>query len=124
MRCGRNPQWMVFVLGMLFLRALVPAGFMLAPIDGTVAVVLCGPGVVAGHQVHHALGHPAPEHDGHADATCPYAQSAGSAPLPTLPALAGGVPIDVLAPAPAFTQTFLTSGPVRQQIPRGPPALA
>jgi hypothetical protein len=86
--------------------------------------VLCGPGVVAGHHRHHALDHAAPEHDGHADATCPYAQSAGPAPLPALPALAGGVPIDLLVPPPAYTQTFPTSGPIRQQIPRGPPALA
>ncbi len=30
-----------FVLAMLLLRALVPAGFMLAPVDGGLAVVLC-----------------------------------------------------------------------------------
>ena len=30
-----------FVLAMLLLRALVPAGFMLAPVDGGLAIVLC-----------------------------------------------------------------------------------
>jgi hypothetical protein len=126
MRHVKQPGWTtVFVLGMLFLRALVPAGFMLAPVDGTPAFVLCGPRVFAGHHHHQGLDHAAArEHDGHADPTCPYAQSAGPAPLPTLPALAHGAIIDPLVSPAVFTQTRLIFGPIRQQTSRGPPHLA
>lgn len=109
------------ILGMLFLRALVPAGFMLAPIDGRLAWVLCTPDVMAvGHHPnpsHAHVGH----HGGHADLTCPYAQSAGSAPLPTLPVLAGGPTLDQWVQPTFLTQTFLPFGPPRQLTSRGPP---
>lgn len=116
----------LLVLGMLFLRALVPAGFMLAPGDGRLAVVLCEAEISAGgHQHHHHPGHDNPaHHDGaHRDSKCPYAQSAGPAPLPTLPALAHTAVIgEPVAPADV-TQTLLRFGPTRQQTPRGPPPL-
>lgn len=115
----------MLVLGMLFLRALIPAGFMLAPVDGSLAFVVCDAETSVGeHQHHHhhsGHDHTAHERGAHSDPTCPYAQSAGPAPLPTLPALAGGATIDLLVPPPAFTQTRLTFGPIRQQSPRGPP---
>jgi hypothetical protein len=111
-----------FVLAMLCLRAFIPAGFMLAPLDGHLAVVLCdtdarGPG----HHTHHS--NPAHPHT-HPDPTCPYAQSSGPAPLPALPGVAavelGIVTVrDVEAP-----QTHANFGPTRQQTPRGPPQLA
>ena len=118
----------LLVLGVLFLRALVPAGFMPAPVDGRLAFVVCDAKMPAGvHQHHHA--HPghdnAAHHEGaHSDPTCPYAQSAAPAPLPTLPVLAGGAGCDLLVPPAAVTQTFLAFGPTRQQSPRGPPLLA
>jgi hypothetical protein len=104
----------LLLLGMLFLRALVPAGFMLAPVDGSLAFVLCEPGVLAGG--HH--------HGAHADSTCPYAQSAGPAPLPTLPVVAGGGVSDLVVWPTALAQTFLRCGPPRQESCRGPPRLA
>jgi hypothetical protein len=126
MRYRSIPKWTtLLVFGMLFLRALVPAGFMLAPVDGRLAFVLCEPGVMAaGHHHHHPGNDLATHHDGaHSDPTCPYAQSAGSAPLPTLPVLtAGPIPDRRVAPL-AATQTFLTFGPPRQQTSRGPPSL-
>jgi hypothetical protein len=142
------PQWATLVVfGMLLLRALVPAGFMLAPVDGHLAFVLCEPGVMASgdamapdmmasgdamasmdHQHHHDHHHPgndlAAHHGAHPDPTCPYAQSAGSAPLPSLPVLTAGPIPDRLAAPPAVTQTRLTFGPPRQQTSRGPPSLA
>jgi hypothetical protein len=115
---------------MLFLRAMVPAGFMLAPVDGHLGVVLCEPGVMAAGHDHHDHGHHhhpgnelAAHHGTHGDPTCPYAQSAGSAPLPTLPVLTAGPIPDRLAAPPAATQTLLTFGPPRQQTSRGPPSL-
>jgi len=112
----------LLVLGMLFLRALVPAGFMLAPEDGRVAVVLCDAQMSAGgHPHHHHLVGSDAHHDGvHGDPTCPYAQSAGPAPLPTLPVFAGTSTVGE-PPAPEALQTFSRFGPTRQQTPRGPP---
>ena len=106
---------------MLALRALVPAGFMLAPVDGQPAIVLCdtdAPGVPHQHAGHHHAGH------AHLDPTCPYAQSAGPAPLPALPALtaAPAVTADAL-PAPS-AQVHARFGPSRQQSPRAPPLSA
>ncbi|HXR92779.1 MAG TPA: hypothetical protein VN750_21140 [Steroidobacteraceae bacterium] len=44
-----------FVLAMLLLRALVPAGFMLAPVNGGLAVVLCDADSTA--SLYHRAGH-------------------------------------------------------------------
>jgi hypothetical protein len=113
---------------MLCLRALVPAGFMLAPIDGRLAVVLCDSdarGAMQRHAGHDHVGH---DHAGHhhtqTDPTCPYAQSAGPAPLPALPVLAGA-PLETVPVLPThFAQTYAQFGPSRQQSPRGPPHFA
>ena len=109
MRGGTNPlsnstkHWAApWVLGMLGLRALIRAGFMLAPIDGHVAVVLCDAAAHGGAQ--HSGGHGNLGHHSHTqiDSTCPYAQSAAPAPLPELPVLglqpiapARGLPVQV-----------------------------
>ncbi len=125
-RRGATPSWAtLLVLGMLFLRALVPAGFMVAPVDGGLAFVLCEAEVpAAGHHPpghdHHAMRH----QGAHGDPTCPYARSAGPAPLPTLPVLASGTVYELSVLPTAFAQTFLSFGPTRQQSPRGPPHLS
>lgn len=72
------------VAPVLALRALIPAGFMAAPVDGKWQIVLCQPELMAGAHPHHH------GHDSGAavvDPTCPYAQSAGPALMPTLPVL-------------------------------------
>ena len=126
----KTSRWAALaVLAVLCLRALVPAGFMVAPLDGRLAFVLCSAETSASaaqHQHHHHPGHgDAEHHDGvHPDPTCPYAQSAGPAPLPTPPALAGGAVLDPPVPAVLATQTFSSCGPARQQTPRGPPSPA
>jgi hypothetical protein len=126
-RQREHPTWAtLIVLGVLLLRGLIPAGFMLAPVEGSLAVVLCDMQMSAGDE-RHVAGHDhgaAHHHGAGGDPTCPYAQSAGPAPLSTLPVLAGGaIPDQLVAPA-AFTQTLPTCGPVRRQSPRGPPRLA
>jgi len=126
---GANSPWATpLVLGMLLLRALVPAGFMLAPVDGRLVFVLCDAEMPAGahpHHHHHPGHDNAAHHEGaHGDPTCPYAQSSGPAPLPTLPVLAGAATSDQLVIPAAVTQTLLRFGPTRQQTPRGPPSLA
>jgi Protein of unknown function (DUF2946) len=114
-----------FVLPVLLLRAAIPAGFMAASVDGTWQIVLCEPQMMmaAGHHHHH---HHSDSHDSmpsDVDPTCPYAQSAGPALMPTLPLLPTVAMMHRLQPQPATTQTRLPSGPARQQFPRGPPSL-
>src|SRR5579864_7917867 len=93
LRHGGARHWAApFVLAMLCLRAFIPAGFMLAPVGGQLAVVLCdtdaqglAPNQTPGHHGHDlAVGH----HHAQTDPTCPYAQSSGPAPLPVVPVLA------------------------------------
>jgi hypothetical protein len=109
------------VAPVLALRALIPAGFMAASVDGAWQIVLCRPEVMAGgHHHHHG------QRSGVAvgDPTCPYAQSAGPALMPTLPELPASASMHGAAQPQAMTQTRLTFGPPRQQTPRGPPLLA
>jgi hypothetical protein len=74
------------------------------------------------HHHHHPGADQAAHHEGrHGDPTCPYAQSAGSAPLPTLPILTGGAEFAFFIPPAAVTQAFSPSGPIRKQSSRGPP---
>ena len=123
-----------FVLAMLMLRAFIPAGFMLEPVDGRLEIVLCdsdASGAMlhpAGHD-HGGHGHAGHEHVGHhqhthPDPTCPYAQSAGPAPLPTLPALAPALEASLSVLPEHVAQTHARFGPTREQSSRGPPALA
>ena len=125
-----KPGWATLLLfGLVLLRALVPAGFMLAPVEGRFAFVLCDGNMSAGGHQHHHHHHDhddAVHHNGvHEDPSCPYAQSSGPAPLPTLPMLAvGGAPASQLVAPASVTQTLLRFGPTRQQTPRGPPSLA
>lgn len=143
MRHLKQPGWAaLLILGLVFLRGLVPAGFMLAPVDGALAFVLCdldlpvtavpSGAMPAGHDHMHMHMHmhrhmaadPAThQHGTHGDSTCPYAQSAGPAPLPTLPVLAGGAIFEQPKLPAAATQTLLGFGPIRQPSSRGPPHL-
>ena len=111
-----------FLLLMLCLRALVPAGFMVAEVDGTVGVVLCdtdAPGV-HGHQHH---GDHQNHHHACLDSSCPYAQSAGPAPLAATADIAD-VRLAVLQPLPqASSQLEAQFGPSREQQPRAPPRI-
>ncbi len=109
-----------WVLAMLCLRALVPAGFMLAPLDGRLNVVLCESGATelmlphSQHQHHH---HTQIDHG------CPYAQSSGPAPMPALPALEPqSVAVNFSLPV-ELAQTITAPGPVRQHSARAPPHL-
>jgi hypothetical protein len=120
----KKPHWApLLVLGLLFLRALIPAGFMLAPVKGHLSYVLCDAEMSAGEHHHYHSGHDDAAHHGGAqsDPTCPYAQSAGPAPLPTLPVLAGAETFDHSVPPFAVTQTLLSFGPPRRLSSRGPP---
>jgi Protein of unknown function (DUF2946) len=112
-----------FVLVMLCLRALVPAGFMLAPIDGRLDVVLCDADATAALHRHGHHDHSG-QHHTQLDPTCPYAQSAGPAPLPVLPVLVSAPITFVRARPVRVAQTQAQFGPARLQFPRGPPRFA
>lgn len=140
LRNGGARHWAApFVLAMLCLRAFIPAGFMLAPVDGQLAVVLCDTDALGGAPGHHAYGHytgdsytqghhahdhAAGHHHTQTDPTCPYAQSSGPAPLPALPVLAAVQIATLRTPPIQVAQTHSRFGPTRQQSPRGPPRLA
>jgi hypothetical protein len=104
---------------MLILRAMIPAGFMLTPVQGGLAFTLCDIDMPAGAHVHHP-GHDH-SHMGSGFGGCPYAQSSGPAPLPTLPTLAHAALASRPASSAAVTQTRLHFGPIRQTSSRGPP---
>ena len=108
------------VAPVLALRALVPAGFMAASVDGRWQIVLCQPESRPGAHHHH---HDPGSGSGDIDLTCPYAQSAGPALMPTLPALPAAIAMHREQQPQATTQTRLSFGPSRQQSPRGPPTL-
>src|SRR5882762_11244482 len=99
------PRWVApLVLALLCLRAFVPAGYMLAPVDGRLAVVVCDADAASlGSHNHQGHGHDgAGHHHTQTDPTCPYAQSAGPAPLPALPTVAPALLTIVSAlPTPA-----------------------
>lgn len=119
-RRGPRARTVLLVLAMLALRALVPAGYMLAAVDGGMGVVLCGTAAAPAHHHHAAHEHPGAGH-AHADPTCPYAQSAGPAPLPLLPVLAAVPAADRSVLPRESSQTLTAFGPLRQHPPRGPP---
>jgi hypothetical protein len=109
----------LFVVGMLILRAMIPAGFMLTPVPGGLAFTLCDVETPMGAHAHHA-GHDH-SHMGSGPGGCPYAQSSGPAPLPTLPTLAHAALASRSASSAAVTQTRLHFGPIRETSSRGPP---
>jgi len=114
---------------------------MLAPVDGHLEMVFCD--AAAPKPVHHpAMVHVhdmsgmeqgASEQAGsehgvtghaHADPTCPYAQSAGPAPLPAVAVLASAGIAHTLAVGETGTQIQSAFGPRRTQTPRAPPLIA
>jgi hypothetical protein len=113
-----NARWSgLLVLAMVVVRAFVPAGYMLAPLDGELTLVLCDAEMQGAHHPGRHHGH----HGMHPDPTCPYAQSAGPAPLPALPVPPPAADFGpALLPA-QYSQTFLNFGPVRRQAARAPP---
>ena len=119
----RNSHFWVaaLVLPLLALRALVPSGFMATSVAGSMQMVFCEPGAMAGH--HHPAAHDGARHSKAVDQTCPFAQSAGPAPLPSLPVLATDAAPRAFAVILAVAQTVPAFGPARQQTPRGPPTL-
>ncbi len=110
------------VISLVFvLRALVPVGYMWAPVAGHVAVVACAdyaPDVISAalHSHHHHGG----DHSAAAQ-NCPFALPAGAALAAMLPALAKPNFQIVAAPTPDFDQSEPRVIPLRFRAARGPP---
>ncbi len=121
----------LLLAGVLALRMLVPAGYMIAATPGGWAVTLCSGMAPAGHAMaampgmaaHHAGERP-PEHD-RAEMPCAFAGLAA-------PALAGGADPVLMLAAIAFVMAIARAIARRRPIPpapflrpplRGPPAV-
>jgi len=113
------------VLTLLLLRSLVPVGFMLAPVDGTLTLVLCeGQGAIpqTAHAHHHHPGNGVPDSMRHAGGDCAYAQSAHAALTPPLDLSPTPVLVSNACPD-VFESGSLHSAPPRYRAARGPPHL-
>lgn len=123
-------RWLAWLLPLIALRALLPAGFMLMWADGMPQLMLCsgrgpvsvlpqGPRADAQHAHHdaHALGHSAsvPTHSSspsHESSLCPFAGGgvAHVAALPVVPgvlALATDPPAAIAYPEPASAAVLI-----------------
>jgi hypothetical protein len=120
----RRRGWALALVPALLLRAFIPAGFMPAVGEGSLALVFCEPGVLASaspHTGHH--GHDGAGHGGHsASGECPFAQSAAPA-LPTLAAVPPSPPLVAEVGAAWRDDAAPGSAPRRYAAPRGPPSL-
>jgi len=123
LRTHRLPL-LLWVAPAIVFRAMMPVGFMLEPIAGRAAIVLCGsnaPNAVHDRGSDDHAGH---HRHSHADLTCPYAQSVAPAPLATLVALAAAPMALVLVLSAQVQQTHAHFGPTREHSARAPPRLA
>ncbi|MEI6458198.1 MAG: hypothetical protein WCP04_04645 [Pseudomonadota bacterium] len=101
------------LLPLLLLRALVPMGFMASVADGAVRYTFCD-----------GAAHTLPHTSAAGDHACPFAQSAGAAPLSALVVMAAHAPSHTDA-APTFNSPFPgLAGPARQHRARAPPLLS
>jgi hypothetical protein len=139
MRDLRAPaqRWARWLLPLLALRAVLPAGFMpVFDAAGGVSFGLC-PGVertaapeqhlrhLKGADAHrhahvdHASSRGKPQSSTHTTA-CPFAVAASAAPAAVLPAI---VPVGLvaIAPTPVVTDQVVMPSVIRAQSPRAPP---
>ena len=106
---------LIWLLPLLALRALVPAGFMIDTSHGAVSVIVC-----PGHEVPHH-----PDNSGKTGATasvsiCAFAAASGAAPIIDVPviALASALADQVSSDVSTLDFPF---GPTRAQQSRAPP---
>jgi len=131
---GRQRQERLWIAGLLLpailYRALIPAGFMPAiGSDGALRLQFC-PGAdraAADTRPVHAHHHGGASGDsggaGHGQLLCPFAATAGPAPLPAMTALVvASVDSQPVVSRPVSRDTVPTI--IRTQSPRAPPALS
>jgi hypothetical protein len=109
----------------LALRALIPTGFMLAPVDGHAQIVICPAGLHEASHAHHAgaaAGHAAGS--AHAADQCPFALAGGPGFIGAAPDLAQPYFVLLQPPPTVALASVAVPPPLRHHAPRGPPALA
>ncbi len=132
-RSGFHRSLGVLAILALAMRALIPTGYMVAPVDGRAQLVICPAGLhlhQAAH-LHHTAGAAGTAHEaatahggmGHTSELCPFALAGG-------PGLTGAAPAPVQPYFVLLSQPRIVafagvtqSPPFRHQAPRGPPAL-
>jgi hypothetical protein len=113
---------LTLLMPLLTLRALLPAGYMVAAAGDGARIVLCSEGFAALHAPADASQQPQPAGDGDGDGDCAFAHAASSAPPPHyvagafIPALEVGFRSAVADALPPAT------GPPRHAGARAPPA--
>lgn len=121
LRYRRRERFTLLVLAMLCVRTLIPAGFMAAPVDGRWELVVCGTALAGSAGSAH---HDHANQNHHDVPNCPFALSAGAAPLPAYLQLSAIRVESTEAPPARLAQVVLSFEPARQHQPRGPPRLA
>lgn len=117
-----------WLLALVLMRSLIPAGFMPAWVDGAFTLILCdGHAYRAGaatHRHHHQSGGAAQSGAAHSCGDeCSYAQSASPALAFNLDLTPAGSPL-LSWTIPAFRAGVQDATPLRYASARGPPALA
>ena len=128
MKIRRLNKLIWWLLPLLALRGLVPAGFMLDTSHGQLAIVVCPGHIPAATPVDHAdhaghFGKEAPDDEQSRSTLCPFALSAGPAPLTSLAAVVAGAPVDVFESVD-HQGPELPFGPARTHHSRAPPSLS
>ncbi len=119
-----------WLLALVLMRSLIPAGFMPAWVDGAFTLILCD-----GHAYSASAGSSAHQHHHHQDGKsrtggaeqsgedCSYAQSANPALASTLDLTSAAVHL-LVWDTPALHAGVPGSAPLRYRSARGPPAVS
>jgi hypothetical protein len=131
----RLNRWAQWLLPLIALRALVPAGFMLSVDAEGLALAFCSGEIAvatqqqAGHEHQHGAQHDTgghgedSSHSAQEHVPCPYSLTASATPFET-PHLAGVALIPCDDSADRSTAFTPTTGPLRADRIRGPPHLS
>jgi hypothetical protein len=104
----------------VFARGLIPTGFMPGGAHGAGVFAICT-GLVFGTQ---AVGDADSKSGGHAGASCVFAQSSATAPLPQPALIAVPVAASLFYAVPPISSVPAYSGRPLHLAPRGPPQLS
>ena len=136
-RARRTRGWFGLLAILVFgLKALVPAGYMIAAVDGHARLVMCPAGLAHAGSMHHSVGMPAIagmelsaglNHAAHAQLAayqCPFALAGGAGLLARAPVLILPYFLTLQRTAVPVVPSAPIAPPLRHLAPRGPPALA
>ncbi len=114
---------MIVLACALFLRALVPTGWMPAPMNGAFAIELCNAAAPAQAIEHAGKAHHGSKGKSHGD--CAFAPlQAGFAAAPAASVLPAPAAAREILPQQFLARTFARGPPAPPPPARGPPALA